>query len=111
MFGVLRQNSKVITMSATMWQFLDSHHIEYLEEKAKKKELKSVVCGFVSFFRDDIMDVCSHCKRVVYIRPRIQQIAQRYKVPIVCMDCADKKQVATATVEALEQIIEKLKSG
>jgi hypothetical protein len=97
-------------MSAIPWQLFDRQHIQYIENKAKKKELKMIACGFVPFFRDDIMDVCSKCGRLVYIRPVIQDIAKRYKVPIVCMDCADKKEVATATVEALESIMKNVKS-
>lgn len=100
----------VNVMGVVPWQLFDSFHIKYIEEKAKKKELKMIACGFVSFFRDDIMDVCSKCGRIVCIRPAIQDIAKRYKVPIVCMDCADKKEVATATVEALEQMMKNVKS-
>lgn len=108
MFRALQQNNKVTRMSIP-WLLFDSYYTKCIEEKAKKKELKNVVCGYVSFFRDDVMDVCSKCKRVVYIRPAIQEFTKRYNVPIVCIDCADKKQVAVATVEALERIIEKLK--
>lgn len=89
------------------WQIFDDELTKYIEEKAKQKELQMIACCFTSFFSDDVSDVCSKCGRIVCIRPAIRDIAKRYKVPIVCMDCADKKEVATATVEALEDLMKK----
>ena len=91
-----------------MWELVQSSVIEYLTENVKKKKLTAVVCGFVSYFRNDVMDVCNKCKSIVYIRPQIQKLATKHKVPIVCVNCADKKEVAVATLEVLDRIKAKL---
>ncbi len=50
--------------------------------------VSEVVCGFNSYFADDLEAVCSSCGRVVSIRPWLKKIVETHGLPVVCVKCA-----------------------
>ena len=58
---------------------------------ARNKADLRVVCGFISFYEDDVIGKCSKCDTEVSVRGWLKKEAEKHSIPIICIRCAPHK--------------------
>lgn len=75
-----------------------------LKELMKGEENFVVIAGFIDYFGDGKLALCSKCTTPVLVRPWILKAIDRHGLEVVCICCADPRDVKGQLVMDLAKL-------
>ena len=68
---------------------LDEYRKKLFRELLEKNERPDVVAGFIDYFGNGKLVLCSDCATPVLVRPWILEAIEQYNLRVVCICCVD----------------------
>ncbi len=68
---------------------LDENRKKLFREQLEKDERPDVVAGFIDYFANGKLVLCSDCATPVLVRPWILEAIEQYNLQVLCICCVD----------------------
>lgn len=93
-------------MNVRSIEALDEYRKKGFRELLEKGERPAIVAGFIDYFGDSELALCSDCATPVYVRPWFQEAIVKYNLRVLCICCVDPQTLKGQLIMDLAKIEE-----
>ena len=85
-------------MKALNKEVFEEYGKKRLKDLLERGERPAIIAGFISYFDDDGLALCSECATPVYVRPWLLEAIDQYDLRVRCVCCVEDPQALIGQV-------------